>query len=307
MMSKNSRPNTNTAKLYLTLALLMGFWGYAFVGIKSLLKQLSPMDLTVLRFFFVLIAIGIFMLVEITKGKIPPRIHRSDIWKLVLLGIVGVVCYHLALNYGEQYTPASVASLIVFTSPIFTAIFASTFLDEKMNYFKAFGILVALVGSALIIISQENANSLHGTKAIIGSLIVFISPLSWALYTIFGRSIGGSLKGISRLYYSMYTMMFGSLILMLFLRPSTIDALLKLSLSNWINLIVLSIFSSFFGYIIWVQALEHLEATKVSAFLYLIPIYTMIFSIWILGERLNFLSIMGALAVFLGVFLIERY
>lgn len=307
MENKESKPNINTIKFYLMLTILMGFWGYAFVGIKSLLRQLNPLDLTVLRFFLVLIAVGIFMLLEISKGRIPPRIYRDDVWKLIILGIVGVVCYHLALNYGEQFTPASVASLIVFTSPIFTAILASIFLDEKLNYIRAVGILISLIGSAIIVISQENTNGLHGIKALLGSLIVFISPLSWAFYTIFGKSIGGSLKGINRLYYSLYTMMFGSLILMLFLRPSTIDALLKLSFSNWVNLIVLSIFSSFFGYIIWIQALEHLEATKVSAFLYLIPIYTMIFSIWILGERLNFLSIMGALAVFMGVFLIERY
>lgn len=292
--------------LYFTLVILMGFWGYAFVGIKSLLKELSPLDLTVLRFFFVLLAICLYMLFELARGKLPPKIESSDVFKLFVLGLVGVVFYHLALNFGEQYTPASVASLIVFTSPIFTAILASFLLKEKLTPTKIFGIFSALAGSSVIVFSQNSGSSFNGVKATLGSLLVFVSPISWAVYTIYGRKIGGSLKGISRLYYSLYTMLFGSLVLLLFLRGSTIQALMNLSLLNLINLFILSIFSSFFGYIIWVKALEHLEATKVSAFLYLIPVYTLIFSTTLLKERLGLASLIGAAAVFFGVYVIEK-
>lgn len=293
-------------RLYLTLTVLMAFWGYAFVAIKFLLKELKPLELTVLRFLVVLISICLFMIYEISRRRFPPRIHGSDALKLLLLGFTGVVCYHMALNFGEMHAPASVASIIVFTSPIFTAIFASFMLKERLDAKKMLGIAVAIIGSAVILLAQESNGANLNSRAILGSLIVFISPVSWAIYTIYGRKIGGSLKGINRLYFSLYTMLFGSLFLLLFFRASTVSALLGLSPFNLFNLFVLSVLSSFLGYIIWVQALEHLEATKLSAFLYLIPVYTLVFSYLLLGERLTFVSFLGAAAIFFGVYLIEK-
>mgnify|MGYP003875066657 CR=1 FL=1 len=293
-------------RLYLILIMLMGFWGYAFVGIKFLLEELSPLQLTVLRFFFVFLAIVFFMMYEIARGKLPPRIDASSFWKLFVLGFIGVVCYHMALNYGEIYTTASVASLIVFTSPVFTAILSKLLLNEKLTVMRITGILIALAGAALIILTENDGSAQNPNQAVFGALIVFISAVSWSLYTVYGRKIGGSLRGINRLYYSLYTMLFGSMVLILFVRPSTIKALLNLSSYNLLNLLILSIFSSFFGYIIWIKALEHLEANQVSAFLYLIPVFSVLFSVLLLGERIYPLMIAGAAAVFLGIYLTER-
>lgn len=305
-ISNRSIKKPDLIRLYLTLIILMGFWGYAFVAIKSLLAELSPLQLTVLRFFFVFLAIVFFMMYEIVRGKLPPRIDASSFWKLFALGFIGVVCYHLALNYGEMFTTASVASLIVFTSPIFTAILSKLLLNEKLTVMRVTGILLALAGAALIILADSNGNAQDHRQAVFGALIVFISTVSWSIYTVYGRKIGGSLKGINRLYYSLYTMLFGSLVLLFFIRPSTIKALLNLSFYNLINLFILSIFSSFFGYIIWVNALEHLEASQVSAFLYLIPVFSVLFSVLLLGEKIYPVMVAGAAAIFLGIYLTER-
>jgi drug/metabolite transporter (DMT)-like permease len=297
---------TNLLKLYLILTVLMGFWGYAFVAIKSLLTELKPMELTVLRFFFVLLAIIFYFIFDALKGKKLPAVEAPDLWKLFLLGLIGVVFYHVALNYGEQFTSASVASLIVFTSPVFTAIFSRLFLKEQLSLKRILGILIALLGAALIAFANNN-QAAHGTReASLGALIVFISPISWSLYTVYGKKLGGSLKGISPLYYSLYTMLFGSLFLMLFLRISTIEALLHLTLPNLLNLFVLSFFSSFLGYIIWVAALEYLDASQVSAFLYLIPVFSVFFSVLLLGEKIYPIMVAGAFAIFAGIYLTER-
>lgn len=292
--------------LYPALVVLMGFWGYAFVAIKSLLKELNPLDLTVLRFLFVLLSILVFIAYETAKGKMPPRIERKDVLVLALLGFVGVVCYHLALNFGEQFTPATVASLIVFTSPVFTAILAWLFLGEKLTPVRIAGIFLALSGAVIIAVSRSESQSVSTVKAIIGAALVFISPISWSIYTIYGRKLGGSLKNLSRLYYSLYTMLFGSLFLMLFLRPSTFTALLSLSFGNLANLLILSIISSFLGYIIWVKALEYLEASELSVFLYLIPVFTTVFAVLFLREQLITAFFLGAFLVFSGIYLTEK-
>jgi drug/metabolite transporter (DMT)-like permease len=284
----------------------MGFWGYAFVAIKSLLREISPLDLTVLRFFFVLIAILIFMAYEAFRGKMPPKIERKDFFTLTVLGFVGVVCYHLAQNFGEIYTSATVASLIVFTSPVFTAIFARIFLNERLTPGRITGIVLALSGAVLIAVARSDSQHIPFLKAMLGAMLVFISPISWSIYTIYGRKLGGSTGNLSRLYYSLYTMLAGSIFLMLFMRASTIRNLISLSFSNLINLLVLSLISSFFGYIIWVKALEYLEASELSVFLYLIPIFTTVFAVVFLNESLFKFFYIGAVLVFVGIYLTEK-
>lgn len=292
--------------LYPALVILMGFWGYAFVAIKSLLKELNPLDLTVLRFFFVLLAILLFMAFEVFRGKMPPKIEKEDFFTLSVLGFIGVVCYHLALNFGERYTSATVASLIVFTSPVFTAIFARIFLNERLTFKRTAGIVLALSGAVIIALARADNKQIDFLKALLGALLVFVSPISWSVYTIYGRKLGGSIRNLSRLYYSLYTMLAGSIFLMLFMRTSTITNLFSLSIKNLINLLILSLISSFFGYIIWVKALEYLEASELSVFLYLIPIFTTIFAVAFLNEKLFYLFYVGAILVFLGIYLTER-
>lgn len=102
-------------------------------------------------------------------------------------------------------------------------------------------------------------------------------------------------------------MLFGSLFLIFLVRKSTLKQLLNLSLAGWANLSFLSIASSFIGYIIWFNALEKMEAGKATAFLYLVPIFSVLFSIVFLGESMNYFLIAGGLLVFIGVWLIEFY
>lgn len=288
-----------------TLIILMGFWGYAFVAIKSLLGELNPVDLAILRFFFVFIAIVFFLVIEVARGRYWPRLRRSQVPRFLFLGLVGVVAYHLALNIGEKCTSATVASIIVFTAPVFTLILGRIFLDEQITLFKASGIGIALAGALLIILSGGD-NGPGGVKAIIGGLIVLISPVSWALYTVFSRKFTREDSEVSGLYYSIYSMLAGSIMLMVFIRPATISSLLSLSLSGWTNLLILSVVCSFAGYIIWVNALKYFEAGQLSAFLYLIPLFTGVFSRIFLDERITVVIAAGALLIFVGIYLAEK-
>lgn len=305
MSSTAKNKQTKPVSVVVTLFILMGFWGYAFVAIKSLLDHLTPVDLTILRFFFVFVSIVFFMLFELARGRYWPKLQRNQIPRFVFLGLVGVVAYHLALNIGEQFTTATVASIIVFTSPVFTLIIARLVLGEKITILKASGVALALAGALIIILSGGNGE-VEGLKAIIGGIIVLISPISWALYTVFSRKFTREDSSISSLYYSIYSMLAGSIMLMVFIRPDTISSLLALPLSGWINLLILSVICSFAGYIIWVNALRYFEAGQLSAFLYLIPIFTGAFSQLILDEPITLTLIVGAILIFVGIYLAER-
>src|SRR3954462_246678 len=81
------------------LATVIVLWGGAFVAIRILVRDVSPLTIAFVR--FVLTSAGLVLVMSLARQP-PMRVERADWPKLLLLGFCGVVVYHLALNYGEQ-------------------------------------------------------------------------------------------------------------------------------------------------------------------------------------------------------------
>lgn len=173
------------------LIFLMAMWGYSFVGIKLLLRTVDPINLTILRFAIVLFAIVLMMVIDLIRGRVWPKLDRSTFWRLVVLGLIGVAGYHLSLNTGEMYTSATIASIVVFTSPIFALLLSARLLGEKITKAKVFGIIIALTGVILITLLGQGKMSLS-LKSLMGAVIVLGAPVSWAIYTVLGKKFSES-------------------------------------------------------------------------------------------------------------------
>ncbi len=154
------------------------FWGLAFTAIKYSVSYLDPLELASLRFAVA----DVFFVLGLLAGGF--RIQRRDIPAVFILGLFGVSIYHIFLNAGEIYVSSGVASLIISTAPIFVLILSWMFLKEKITGVKVLGILVAFVGVALIS-KPENGNF----ASFVGFILVFISSLSAAAYTVLGKKL----------------------------------------------------------------------------------------------------------------------
>ncbi|MGB9552975.1 MAG: DMT family transporter [bacterium] len=288
--------NRTTLLSHFLMILTVLFWGNAFVGIKIALRDMTPLELTVLRFFLASLFFLIAVLLNFRRLPFP---EKREFLRLVLLGLLGGVIYHVFLNFGEQYIPAGTASLIIGSSPIFTAILASVFLKEKLNITGISGVIVAFLG--LFLVSWKGSGEELGVGSILGLLAVLGSSFSWALYPIFAKGIV-SQKG--SLFVSAYLQFFAFLILIPFSLKS-FERIGSFSITSWIAVFFLAFFCTFLGYIFYNRALGSLGATVSSTYIYLVPVVALIFSWILLGESLNFLGVVGALLVILGVFLVN--
>src|SRR5919106_2610273 len=129
------------------LGALSLLWGLAFVGIKEVVHEISPSTLTILRFA---IADVCLILVMAFARSTRPRFERRDWWRVAVLAITGVPMYHLALNWGEERTSASVASLIVATAPVMVALLSASILRERTPARRWLGIALAFGGVAVL-------------------------------------------------------------------------------------------------------------------------------------------------------------
>jgi len=281
------------------LALVVVFWGNAFVAIKYLLEVegLDPMQLTVLRYLPAAVLLLVLMFVIYKPQKIF-SVWRQEWPGISLYGITGVLGYNLALNYGESRIAAGTASLIVGLSPIFTLIASNLALKEKITARKLGGIIAAFVG--LFIVVRWGAGEAINFNYLLGVLITFGAPLSWAIYTIVGKPM------VHRHDPNLITMsaiVWGSLPLMFFLPP--VKTMAAISPKGWGALIFLSLVCTIFGFLVWSWALKKTEAARLGALVYLIPLVTIISGLVFIREAPTAGLITGGMILIAGVVMAE--
>ena len=283
---------------YFIILLPIIFWAFAFPFIKIGLEELSPVNLTILR-LFVTCGVFLFLLLIIPKKFTP--LKKKDIVPLFLLGFLGVVVYHLGLNYGEVHISASAASLIIASIPIFTVIFATFLLNEKVTKKIAVGVPLSLAGVVVISLTGTTGDPFD-VSYLSAAMAVLVSAFVGAGYTIAGKKL---LQRYSALSLTVYAFLFGGLGLLPFLSSSLVAEVTSLSLRGWGAVLFLALLPTVVGYILWYVALEVKTASEISVFLYFIPVLSTIISAVLFQEQITLLFLIGGALVIGGLSIVN--
>lgn len=285
-------------RFILMMSVAIVFWAFAFPFIKIGLRELSFVNLTIMRFFIVCVVVLIILLLQPRRFS---KLQKKDIIPIFLLGFFGVMVYHLGLNYSEQFISPGAASLIVATSPIQIVILATIFLKEKLTLKKFLGIVLAFSGVIIISAWGEKNVSLE-IKYISAALAVFIAAVMSALYTVAGKKL---LERYSGLSLTVYAMLLGSIGLIPLLNFSIFEQVSKMSLTAWFAVIFLGVFSTVIGYAIWYVALKIRSASEVSVYLYAVPVLSTIISYILFKDEITMFFILGGLLVIVGLVIVN--
>lgn len=287
----------NRILLIILVALLVVFWGNAFVAIKYLLETagLSPMGLTALR-YLPAAAVSLILLLLLYPLPVILSAWRREWAGIGLYGLTGVLGYNIALNFGETRIAAGTASLIVGLSPVLTLLAAKIFLGEGITPRKFWGIIIAFVG--LFIVVRWGSREAIGFEYLLAVLITLGAPLSWVVYTIVGKPL---VDRSDATLVTLSAIVWGSLPLVFFV-PAGLGALRARA---WGALGFLSLVCTVFGFLVWSWALKRTEASRLGAVVYLIPLVTIASSLILLGEPPTWGLAAGGLVLMGGVALAE--
>jgi len=300
-MSEQIAKKDTFAKKYFFIIIGMPivFWALAFPFIKIGLEELSPVNLTIMR---LLVACIVFLILLIVKPNKFSKIQKNDIIPLFFVGFLGIVIYHLGLNYGEQYISASAASVIIATIPIFVVILAATFLKEKITLKIVLGVFLSLVG-VVVISTVGRSDTLLEVKYISGALAVILAAALGAGYTVAGKKM---LQRYSALSLTVYVCLLGSLGLIPFISSSLFEEVAAMSLTGWSVVIFLGVFPTVIGYVLWYVALEIKSASEISVYLYFVPVLSTIISYILFRDEITWLFIFGGALVILGLHVVNK-
>lgn len=284
-----------TASMYALLSI--SFWGVSFVSTKAVLGKLDPFSLLVLRFGIG--ALFLLLLLLLQRHRLHISIHYFP--HLLLLSILGVFVHQVLQATALLTINASSAGWLISFSPIFTVILSMIFLHEKMSFMKAMGMILAITGVMLVTTTRSEQSFDFALN--IGFLLMILSTLNWAVYSVLLKSLK---IPYSPIVVTFYMCLLGLMLTMPFIiRNRGWESLSLLTSTEWAHLFFLGIFVSGIAYWYWAKALEVLEASKVSMFLYLEPIATLIAAILLLQEKVLLISVTGGIIIIIGVIIVN--
>ena len=275
------------------LALAVVLWGAAPVGIRAALKGYAPGQLAFLRFTMATVLLAVYGLFA---GLHAPKLR--DVPGVILAGAIGITFYNTVLNYGLMTVPAGAASFLIASTPIWTSLLAVLFLNEKLNAVGWLGILLSFLGIALI--ANERGHGLHSSP---GALTILVGAIAYGVYMVLQKRL---LRRYQALEFTCYSFCAGSLLLAPFGRGVATTLRMAPPSATW-ALIFLGIFPAAIANVAWAYAMSHLPASRLSSFLYLMPLATVAMAwIW-LGEVPTFFTWIGGTLALAGVSLVNLW
>ncbi|PTI76738.1 EamA family transporter [Staphylococcus succinus] len=278
----------NKGKVYFAFTITIILWASAFPVIKLALSDFSAVHLSSLRLSIA--SLTLLILAFIKKIPIP---DFKDIPIILLLGFCGFTLYHIALSFGEYYVSAGISSLIVSTTPIFSALLATYFLKEKFSKLAWIGSVIAFIGVACMALGNDS----KVIAMCVGVVLVLIASIGESIYFVFQSSY---LKKYGFIPFTIYTILAGSLFSFIFL-PGAIHDLQYADTNALLLVLYLGIFPTVIPYFALAYTIYKVGVADATMSLYLTPACALVLSFIMVGELPSMVAMIGGIVTLIGV------
>ena len=287
--------NSNKTGAYISISSVCIFWGISFISTKICFQWFTPFSLAAVR--FIMASVILFFIVKFKEKNV--AIDKSDYKMFFLAGFTGVFLYFAFENIGLLYLPASLASILLSTIPAFAAVVDSFILKVPFTKKKFISISLSMLGVALAVGFNVEAEL---KDILIGSVLMILAALSWVVYSYMTAPLHSKYSSIVISYYQN---LFGALCFIVFL-PFTHINLTGFNAIGFINLTFLGVVCSALCYLLYNFSIKKLNVLICSIFINIMPIITIITSIFVLNEKFTLLQFLGTVLIIISVFLITQ-
>lgn len=278
------------------------FMGSSFPTGKYLIAVENTPPLLIGGVRFIIAGVIMLALTIINRNcfSIIPKSGESKLRGLALVATIGLLqtagtmgFLNLALAYGVS---SSMSSIILFTNPLWLALLAHFFLKDKLTFKKVSALLLGIAGVSTCI-------GLDSTAFNFGSLFALLGSFCWSINTIITKKVPFD---NGPWVFTGWQLLLGGVFLYLFSLPlhEGYD-FLNLGLWGWIWFVWLIIPASVGSFGLWFFSLGQKGATVASSFLFLVPVFSTIFSIIGLHEKFSLNLLIGGVMVVSALVLVN--
>lgn len=277
-----------------SLLVTMLLWGFNFVAMKLMLREMTPATAALGR-WILMYAILVLLCKRYGVPFWPERSPRGTrIW---IQGFLAMGAYMVLFTLGMKEATAAEGAIILGCSPVFTLLLAAAVGQERFNLGILGATLLAFAGVALVV-----GGAAHDTNAqIVSHLLLLASAAVWAVATIVSRPLVADADPLAMLTQTMP----GGLIALL---PFGALDLVRtpwseLTPTAWGSLLYFSLLAGVGGFLLFYHGVKQVGAPGAMLYQYLVSPLALLSSMVVLGVGMTPIQLVGLVVVLSGVML----
>ena len=270
----------------------MFLWGAGWPALKVLTYELPLEVVSFWRFFLM-----IFAFIPILYFfKQPLVLKKEAIIYIIPSAILNVLFMVFAFIGVEKGFAGSGGVIITTLSPVLTFILVSLIFKKHPPKMQIVGLIIGFIGGLIML--QINALHFNGAE-----FYFLLCATVWAILTLIAQQ---SHKVIHPIHYSFFIAIVASVIFFFIALPYDILAVTSQGIKFWSGLLYLAILGQTIATTIYFIASGKLGSAHASSYMFLVPIFALVTSYFMLGEKVEIHILIGGMITISGVYLINR-
>ncbi len=260
------------------------FWGLNWPVVKILLDGTGPWTL---RAYGLAAAFVVLALTTAAMGQ-SPAVPRSHWLQLLIAAILNVVCFNILAVFAQMSMPASRAVILTYTMPLWSVVFARIMLGEQIDGLRAGALALGAAGIALL--ARPFWDQFMRGEVPLGLIYVMTAAITWAAGTVYTKKakIPGAPIAITA-----WQILIGAIVcrigLELFETPRLELHRPEIALTFLYHVTLPQAAS----YALWFGLMSRVPASTLALGTLLVPVFGVVGSVLMIGERPPLLDIMG--------------
>ena len=277
------------------------FWGFQQVLVKATIADVPPVLQAFLRFAGATVILWLWC-----RSRDIALFERDGTLVAGLIAGSLFAAEFAALFVGLNYTSASRLTVFVYTSPLWVATLLPLFVkSERLRPLQWLGVACAFVAVVFALRERFIGGSATDKSLLwLGDGLALLAGMLWGLTTMVIRST--SLATVSAEKLLFYQVAVSAVTLPFLSRALGEPWTFQYSAFAWGSLAVQTVVGAFASYLAWMWLLGRYPATRVSVFVFLTPMFALVFGAWWLHETITPTLLFALAFVAVGIVLVNR-
>ncbi|MGI0084086.1 MAG: DMT family transporter [Nitrososphaerales archaeon] len=308
----NQRASRERKGYILGMVLTLGsaaLWGSTYAVIKIDLLYYTAYDISMFRAVFGSASLLVYLAVARKRLWVLPRDPKILVL-LVCASFLGATGFWTLLNLGVLFVDPDTASFLVALYPLISIVFAAAFLEEKLTFAKAGGVMLGILGTFIIVAFGEETR-FAGADPVIGEIFSLLAAFSWAGYMVVTKVLMGRKDKKTGLLldaeYVTFTTFLIAIIPTMLITASTgtLSDLLKTPITGLVLNLYLGGFTSALAFVIFNIGMRLIGVSRAAVNQLLFPGVAILISYVLLGEIVNLIEAAGIALIVLGILMAQ--
>ncbi|HUS02630.1 MAG TPA: DMT family transporter [Chitinophagaceae bacterium] len=273
-------------------------WSGNFIIARDLYERIPPVSLAFYR--WALASVIIFFLGYkkfIAEKNIVFKNWRYFFW----VALMGITLFNTFIYVAGHTTSATNMALIGTTAaPIFAIIISAIFLKEAITPLRITGLLFCIAG-VIVLLSKGSMRTLFAFRFTSGDVWILLAAFVFSIYTVLVKRKPSAISPATFLF----VVFIGGTLLLLpfFIIEAIVTPPVIWDSKLFACILYLGIGASVIAFFCWNAAIARIGAVRTALFGNLIPVFSTLEAVWLLGETITTVHIVSGALVIIGLVL----